>query len=73
MEITQVLSMFDGYLALGILFWLVMQGLTRFDKLAADRDLFMADILKNQQENNRQLMMLLEVMCAERHPKTPKD
>lgn len=71
MEMAEIVRLFDGYLALALLFWIVQQGLVRFDKLVNDRDQFTEKILTNQQANNAKLMDLLEDLCHVQ-PSTPK-
>lgn len=63
MDTTEIIRLFDGYVALGLLFWIVTQGLTRFDKIATDKDNFTEKILTQQQANNAKLMDLLEELC----------
>lgn len=68
MDATEVIRLFDGYLALGLLFWIMTQGLTRFDKLASEKDQFTKEILTRQQENNARLMTLVENVCHDAKP-----
>lgn len=63
MEVTEIVRLFDGYMALGLLFWIVTQGLIRFDKIVSEKDQFTKEILTNQQANNAKLMDLLEDLC----------
>lgn len=65
MDVTEIIRLFDGYMALGLLFWIVTQGLTRFDRLASEKDTFTKEILMKQQENNARLMTLLENVCKD--------
>lgn len=71
MEITEIARLVDGYIALTILFWFVLQGLQRFDRIVTEKDLFTKEILTNQQANNAKLMDLLEDLCHV-EPKPPK-
>lgn len=63
MEVTEIFRLIDGYLALSLLLWMLMQGLQRFDRITSDKDQFTKEILTNQQANNAKLMDLLEDLC----------
>lgn len=71
MEMAEIIRLFDGYLALALLFWIVQQGLQRFDRITTEKTEFTEKILTNQQANNAKLMDLLEDLCHVQ-PNTPK-
>lgn len=53
----------DSLVALGIAVWVINIGLKRLDTMQAQYQGFVNTVLKQQQENNEQLMHLVSTLC----------